>query len=147
MQNGNIEALDVRLSPYIPCSCVCVLCICYKVLQFPFFTALGLTQKWGRERCIPAGKRCHLEGTSLFWIVNKNPMNCDISAWSNDQRAHRESNLVTWCSSEQIPDMGQTPGAVHCGGCAAWEALHRLQTEVALLLGTWVSGIYSQLHH
>lgn len=69
MQNGNFEALGVRLSPCIILhSCACVFSICYKVLQFPLFPALGLTQKWGRERCIPVGDRCHLEGTSLFFV-------------------------------------------------------------------------------
>ena len=42
MQNGNLEALDVRLSPCILHSHACVSCICYKVLRFLLFTALGL---------------------------------------------------------------------------------------------------------
>lgn len=45
LQNGNFEALDVRLSPCILHGYACVFCICYKALQFPLFTALGLTQK------------------------------------------------------------------------------------------------------
>lgn len=52
MQNGNFEALDVRLSPCILHSHACVFCICYKVLRFLLFTALGLLQKSGREHCI-----------------------------------------------------------------------------------------------
>lgn len=42
MQNANFEALDVRLSPCILHSCACVFCICYKVLRFLLFLALGL---------------------------------------------------------------------------------------------------------
>lgn len=42
MQNANFEALDVRLSPCVLHSRAYVFCICYKVLQFLLFLALGL---------------------------------------------------------------------------------------------------------
>lgn len=42
IQNGNFEALDMRLSLCILHSHACVFCICYKVVRFLLFTALGV---------------------------------------------------------------------------------------------------------